>query len=69
MNVKILGAGLALLLLGILSVATSSIALECYNQNDKPKEHNYNFTIATLVSGIVAILSGIVSMGVLARSP
>ncbi len=51
--------GLVLLTIGILSVATSSIAIECYNKNaeiKKEKQHSFNFVIVTLVSGILTIL-------------
>lgn len=72
MNIKILGAGIALFILGVLSIATSSITIECYNKHEsykKEKKDNFNFAIATLVSGILAVLSGCVSMAVLARKP
>lgn len=73
MNIKIVGAGISLLILGIFAIATSSIAIECYNAHadayKQDKEHNFNFSIATLVMGILAIISASVSIGVLARAP
>ncbi len=53
--------GLSLLVVGIFTIATSAIAIECYKKHNDFKEgkkHNFNFIIATLVMGILAILSG-----------
>jgi H+/Cl- antiporter ClcA len=53
--------GLSLLIVGIFTIATSSIAMECYNKHNDfktEKKHNFNFIIATLVMGILGILSG-----------
>jgi uncharacterized BrkB/YihY/UPF0761 family membrane protein len=59
MNGKMLVAALALLLGGVFSTATSSIALECYNQNaafKDSKKENFTFLIVNLASAIVLIL-------------
>ncbi len=65
MNATFLFTALGMLIIGTLSVATASIAIECFNKN-KPfkdtKESNFKFIIGTLVSGIVAILSAMFGM-------
>lgn len=65
MNATLFLTGFGMLIIGTLSVATASIAIECYNKNEtmkNEKKHNFNFVIATLVSGIVAILSAFIGM-------
>jgi hypothetical protein len=54
---------LSMIVVGIFTIATSSIAIECYNKNTelkKTKKQNFNFAIATLVMGILAVLSAFV---------
>lgn len=58
--------GLSLLVIGIFTIATSSIAIECYNKHKDfktEKKHNFNFIIATLVMGILGILSSSMVFG------
>lgn len=56
-------AAFALLLAGIFSIATTSIAIECYNENynkneetKKKKEGNFTFVIINLISAIFTVL-------------
>jgi hypothetical protein len=52
-----------MIVVGIFTIATSSIAIECYNKNTgfkETKKPNFNFVIATLVMGILAVLSAFV---------
>jgi hypothetical protein len=65
MNAKMLMAALALLLGGIFSIATSSMAIECYNQHEpfkQSKMENFNFLIVNIVSAILLVLTAFVSM-------
>jgi len=65
MNGKMLVAALALLLGGIFSIATSSIAIECYNENTSFKDsktENYTFLMVNLVSAILLVLMAFGSM-------
>ncbi len=53
--------GISLLVVGIFTIATSAIAIECYNKHNDfktEKKHTFNFIIATLVMGILGVLSG-----------
>lgn len=55
---------LCLLTAGILYVATSSIAIQCFTQQEPPVVNsNYYFVIVNLVCAILIVLSAIVSMG------
>jgi hypothetical protein len=54
---------LSMIVVGIFTIATSSIAIECYNKNadfKATKKSNFNFVIATLVMGILSVLSAFV---------
>lgn len=60
MNITFLILVLVLLSAGVMAIATSSIAIECGNEQpayytDKRKEHK-NFLIATLVAAISSTL-------------
>lgn len=49
-----------ILIFAIFTIATTSIGLECYNNNNKTKDnkpHNYIFLIVNLVCAILVILS------------
>jgi len=59
MNTQMFLTAISLLLVGILSIATSSIAIECYNTNEKmktEKKDNYNFVIVNLTFAIIMVL-------------
>jgi hypothetical protein len=64
MQIKELMIALAMIIGGIFSIATSSIATECYNSDMKgvdlrdQKRNNFNFIIINLVSAILVVLSG-----------
>jgi hypothetical protein len=64
MQIKELMIALARIIGGIFSIATSSIATECYNSDMKgvdlrdQKRNNFNFIIINLVSAILVVLSG-----------
>jgi cytochrome bd-type quinol oxidase subunit 1 len=63
MNPKMLSTALAMLIAGIFSIATSSIAIECYNQDSSKdfkasKQNNFNFVVINLVSAIITVLLG-----------
>ena len=65
MNTQMFGTAISLLLVGILSIAASSIALECYNKNESmknEKKDNYNFLIVNLVVAIIMVLVSFASM-------
>jgi hypothetical protein len=65
MEWELLCAGISLLVLGILTIAGSSIATECYNENkaySEKKTSNYNFLIINLVSAILVVLISFVSI-------
>jgi len=64
MNTKIVVTALVILIGGIFSTATSSIAVECYNKPEneafkKEKQNNFNFVILNLISAILMILVGL----------
>lgn len=62
MIAKLLWYSIILLLIGIFSTATSSIGIQCSNENPAYKdEHprNKGFLIANLVSAILAIIIAI----------
>lgn len=59
MNTQMFLTAISLLLVGILSIATSSIAIECYNTNESmktDKKDNYNFVIVNLTFAIIMVL-------------
>lgn len=63
MNTQMLITAICLLLVGIFSIATSSIAIECYDYKDHTtkkikdeKESNYTFIIVNLVFAILMVL-------------
>lgn len=59
MNTQMFMTAISLLLVGILSIATSSIAIECYNKNESmktEKKDNYNFIIVNLVFAIIMVI-------------
>ena len=54
---------LCLLVSGIFYIATSSIAIQCYNQQTPPVTGtNYYFVIFNLISAILVVLSAIIAM-------
>lgn len=65
MNTKMFMTALALLIVGALSIATSSMAIDCYNADEKykaDKQTNFNFIIFNLVSAIIMTLIGFSSI-------
>jgi hypothetical protein len=65
MNGYLFIAAFSMLLGGIFSIATSSIAIECYNKNEtikKEKENNFNFLISNLVCAILLVIVGCLSI-------
>lgn len=59
MNTQMFFTAISLLVVGILSIATSSIAIECYNKNEQmktDKKDNYNFIIVNLTFAIVMVI-------------
>lgn len=67
MNIWSMFYAFFLMIIGIMSVAASSIGLQCYS--DKEKGTNYNFLIANLVLSLVLILSAFGSMAVAFNVP
>lgn len=65
MEWELLFAGISLLTLAVLTIAGTSIATECYNENkdfaDK-KKSNYNFLIINLASAVLVVILAIVSI-------
>lgn len=64
MNFKIVATALALLIGGIFSIATSSIAIECYNKPGNEafkteKNSNFTFIVVNLVFAILLTLVGL----------
>lgn len=58
MNINIIMAACAILLTAILGIATSAIAIECYNQNAAFKEEkrsNWIYTITNLTCNILMV--------------
>ena len=65
MNGYLFIAAFSMLVGGIFSIATSSIAINCYNKNEKTKEEtpsNFNFLIFNLVCAILLVLIGCISI-------
>lgn len=59
MNAKLMIAASVMFLGGVFSVATSSIAIECYNKNEqtkKEKRTNFDFLVFNLISAIIVII-------------
>jgi cytochrome b len=59
-DTKLLFAGIGLLIGGIMSLATSAIGTQCYNDNEeygKSKGSNYSFLVFNLVTAILIVLS------------
>ena len=62
---KLLGYSIVLLLIGICSTASSSIGLQCSNENEKYKDDhpsNGKFLIVNLISAIFGIIIAIVGI-------
>lgn len=65
MIAKLLSYSVLLLIIGIFSTATSSIAIQCSNSNPEFKvEHpsNFNFIVVNLVSAVSGILIAIIGI-------
>lgn len=69
MNAQMLGTAIFLMLVGVFSIATSSIAIECYDYKDHStkkikdeKKDNYTFLIVNLVFAIIMVLVSFASM-------
>ena len=65
MNGELLGYAIVLLLDGIFSIATTSIGIQCSNDNPKYKEEhqsNQTFLIVNLVSAILVTIIAIVGV-------
>ena len=59
MNWYLFITAFAMFLGGLFSIATSSIAIECYNKNEqtkKEKESNFSFLISNLVCAIILVI-------------
>ncbi len=63
MNTQMLITAICLLIVGIFSIATSSIAIECYDYKDHStkkikdeKKDNYTFLVVNLVFAIIMVL-------------
>ena len=72
MNVKLMLAAISLFITGILTVAVSSIAIECFNKNEgfkNEKKINFNFTVTVLVSSILMVIAAGGSMYLAAQMP
>jgi hypothetical protein len=57
---KLLFAGIGLLIGGILSLATSSISIQCYNDNEdygNSKGSNKSFLVFNLVMAILIVVA------------
>lgn len=69
---KLLFAGIGLLTGGMLSLATSAIGTQCYNDNEeygKSKSSNKQFLVFNLVIAILIVLSAIVAIYYSFRKP
>jgi len=62
MNISSMFYAFFLMIIGIFSVAASSIGIQCYS--DKPRDTNYNFLIVNLVLALLLMLSAFGSMAV-----
>lgn len=66
MNTYLLITAILMTVAGIFSTTTSSMAVDCYNNNESYKtenENNFIFLIVNLVSAILIILIGSSSIG------
>lgn len=64
-NMNLLGTAMIFLIAGILGIATSSIATECYDKNPEFKESkrdNYAYIIVNLVCNIFLLLISLYSL-------
>lgn len=63
MDIKILVIAIAMLIGGVFSIATSSIATQCYNSTNPgtslktSSPNTFNFIVVNLVSAILVVLS------------
>jgi uncharacterized membrane protein YidH (DUF202 family) len=60
MNQQLLAFGVFLLVVGVISIASSSIGINCYNNCTEQKEEkksNFNFLVLNLVLAIVLTLA------------
>lgn len=71
MQLKLILIGVIVLIASVLSVASASIGIEAYNQDNmktfrEEKSSNYRYLIGSLVMGILSILAsvGIFVLGV-----
>lgn len=65
MNTNLLLVTLSVIVAAIFAIATSSIATECYDKNEKFKadhKDNYIFVIVNLVSNILMLLVAFYSL-------
>jgi hypothetical protein len=64
-NTQILSTAIIFLIAGILGIATSAIATECYDKNPAykdSKKDNYNYVIVNLVCNIFLLLLSLYSL-------
>ena len=62
---KLLFAGIGLLVGGLLSLSTSAIGAQCYNDNEeygKSKGSNKSFIIFNLIVAIITVLSAVAAI-------
>ncbi len=62
MNLQLLGFGVFLLVVGIFSIASSSIGINCYNKCEQVKsasKNNFNFLVINLVLSILLTLAAL----------
>lgn len=62
---KLLFAGIGLLVGGLLSLSTSAIGTQCYNDNEeysKAKGSNKSFLIFNLIVAIITVLSAVAAI-------
>lgn len=73
MNTRMLSTAVAIVFAAIFGIATTSIAIECYNsQNAKIKEEkpsNFNFVVFNLVCNILMLILGFVCIYMASQSP
>ena len=65
MNWYLFIAAFSMFVGGIMSIASSSIGTQCYNENPKIKEEkasNFKFLVTNLVSAIIIVILGCISM-------
>ena len=62
MNQQLVAFGVFLLVVGVVSIASSSIGINCYNKCDEQKKeskNNFNFLVLNLVLAILLTLASI----------